>query len=265
MTELEFKFYTALQFSSKALDQVFGLRCLPMQDEVQLLQSFGVQLTPAVGYELQRDGFGSWVVCGSCRAPHRRFIYVSHGIVQVDLSRRAPLNPARDINPALCQPTALTCPDRAVLALWNSLPLEGRFLREQALLLNQAAHDSLTYTPGVTSNATTAAQALAQGKGVCQDYTHLLLALARQSGFAARYCMGLIPGEGATHAWAELALPEGWLGLDPTHGCEAGESHVRFAAGRDAADCPVEQGVMRGGGEQDMEINMQLRPRIQAS
>lgn len=89
------------------------------------------------------------------------------------------------------------------------------------------------------------------GSGVCQDYAHILLALARRSGFAARYCMGLVPGEGATHAWVEIALPDGWHGYDPTFACEAGEEHLRFAVGRDAADCRAERGIFIPSVEHD--------------
>ncbi len=260
MTELEFKFYTELRFSSPIKDHVFAVRCLPMQDEVQQLSSFGISLAPQAEYELQHDGFGGWVVCGSCREEHRHFVYASHGLVRIDSSNRAPL-PLQSVNPAFRHASALTQGSTALESLWRSLPLKGKSLSEQADILCRAAHDALIYTQGVTSNATTASQALVLGQGVCQDYTHLLLFLARRTGFAARYCMGLIPGEGATHAWAELALPDGWLGLDPTHGTFCSESHVRFAAGRDAADCPAEQGVFCGMAQQSMWVSMHLARR----
>lgn len=257
MTELEFDFQTELTFSAPVAEHVFALHCLPVEDEAQRVQSYGVRLSPTAGYEVRRDGFGSWLVCGTCRAAHETFAYASHGIAQVDLSRRRPEEP----NPVLRCPTALTQPEAAIRALHASLPLKGLAPRAQAELLNQAAADALRYTPGVTDNATTAAAALALGQGVCQDYAHLLLTLARLSGFAARYCMGLIPGEGATHAWAELALPEGWVGFDPTHRCEAGETCLRFASGRDATDCRAEQGVFKGIAQQTMKVDMVLRER----
>lgn len=258
MTELEFKFNAQVEFSAPVTGHAFALHCLPVEDEVQSIQAFGVRLAPEVGYELRRDGFNSWLVCGAAHAAHESFAYASHGIVRVDLSRQ---RPAGDANPVLRYPTALTQPDAAVRALWQSLPLGGKSPREAAEMLNSAAAGALKYTPGITTNATTAAQALVLGAGVCQDYAHLLLALARLSGFAARYCMGLIPGEGATHAWVELALPEGWVGFDPTHNSLAGESHVRFACGRDAADCRAEKGTFRGIARQIMQVDMVLTQR----
>lgn len=257
MTEWEFQFASGLQFSAPVTEHVFQLHCLPAEDEAQRLESYGIRLDPAASYELHRDGFGNWMVCGSCRPPHPHFSYEAHGIARVDLSRRRPEAP----NPVLRRFTPLTEPDQAVCALWRSLPLEGHSPQEQARLLSHAAAAALQYAPGVTNNGTTAARALALGQGVCQDYAHLLLALARLSGFAARYCMGLIPGEGATHAWAELALPEGWRGFDPTQDGEAGEDHLRFAVGRDAADCRAENGLFRGAASQSLRAAMLLRQR----
>lgn len=258
MTELEFHFETQLRLSAPVKEQVFALHCLPMEDETQRLEAYQITLDPAVGYGLHRDGFGGWLVCGTVQAEHEHFSYQSHGIVRVDQSRRKP----GAINPVLRCQTSLTAPDDAIAALWKSLPLAGRSAEEQADLLNRTASEALAYIPGATDVTTTAAQALQLGRGVCQDKAHLLLSLARLSGFAGRYCMGLLPGEGATHAWVELALPGGWTGFDPTHCCRTGEEAVRFAVGRDAADCRTECGVFKGAAAQQLEVTMRLKKRI---
>ncbi len=257
MTELEFEFRTELAFSEPVREHVFSLHCLPREDETQRLQAYGILLDPAVGYELRRDGFGNWLLCGSCQGSHGTFHYTTRGVVRVDHARRT----AETVNPVLRYPTPLTRPDERIRALWKSLPLDGKTPWEQAELLDRAAADAMIYCSGTTDVRTSAAEAFAAGKGVCQDYAHLLLSLARLSGFGARYCMGLIPGEGATHAWVELALPDGWHGFDPANHREADESYLKFAVGRDAADCLVERGVFRGKTEQTIDIQMRLRER----
>ena len=256
MKELEFHFQAGVEFSAPVREHPFALHCLPMEDEAQKLQSYAIRIEPTAAYGLHRDGFGGWLVCGSCQEPHTAFRYASHGIVQVKgHPRREP------VNPVLKQFTELTAMTVGLEALWQSLPLEGKSPQEQAGLLNRAAAESLHYLPGVTGIATTAGQALTLGSGVCQDYAHILLALARRSGLGARYCMGLVPGEGATHAWVEIALPDGWRGYDPTFSCEAGEDHVRFSVGRDAADCRAERGIFRGLAEQTLCAEMRLDVR----
>ena len=59
----------------------------------------------------------------------------------------------------------------------------------------------------------------------------------------------------------EIALPDGWHGYDPTFACEAGEDHLRFAVGQDAADCRAERGVFRGVADQTLHTEMRLNVR----
>ena len=116
----------------------------------------------------------------------------------------------------------------------------------------------LTYTPGVTGVSTTAAQAFALGQGVCQDYAHVYLALARLCGLSARYVNGLPEGEGASHAWCEVWLDGVWTGIDPTRSRWADEGYIRFGIGRDFTDCPMERGVFVGAANQCQTVFMQV-------
>lgn len=125
--------------------------------------------------------------------------------------------------------------------------------------LCHAVHSLLRYQPGATGIYTTAEEALAGGRGVCQDYAHVFIALARLAGWHARYCMGLTVGEGATHAWAEIYYEGAWHGFDPTRDCRTDASYLRFATGRDAADCPVEQGTFYGLADQTQTVFMRVK------
>ena len=114
-------------------------------------------------------------------------------------------------------------------------------------------------SPGQQAFIPTAEEALAGGRGVCQDYAHVFIALARIAGWHARYCMGLTVGEGATHAWAEIYYEGAWHGFDPTRDCRTDASYLRFATGRDAADCPVEQGTFYGLADQTQTVLMRVK------
>jgi transglutaminase-like putative cysteine protease len=101
----------------------------------------------------------------------------------------------------------------------------------------------MAYRHDVTSIRTTAAQALALGAGVCQDYAHVALAICRQAGLAARYVSGHLLGDGGSHAWIEVMVddPDRSAGsvavaLDPTHNCHAGLNYLTIATGRDYHD-----------------------------
>ena len=107
----------------------------------------------------------------------------------------------------------------------------GRAAFEMACSFMQAIYDEFVYAPGATDIHTAAETAMAQGKGVCQDYTHIFLALCRKAGIPARYVAGMMIGEGATHAWAELYLDGVWRGFDPTHNRFVDDVYISWPTG----------------------------------
>ncbi len=122
--------------------------------------------------------------------------------------------------------------------------------------LSAAIYAQFSYVPGATDVSTPLHQFVAQKRGVCQDYAHLMLACARARGIPARYVSGYVwsggdpatHGAGATHAWVELYLPHAsqWLGFDPTNNIIVADHHVKVGVGRDYADVPPTKGLLRG-------------------
>lgn len=121
--------------------------------------------------------------------------------------------------------------------------------------LNRLAHGSLQYREGVTDDETTAAQALNSGAGVCQDFAHLLIALCRARGLAARYVSGFGPAPGRMHAWVEVWVQGGWHTFDPTRGSSLDESAVAVAIGRDFRDVRPLEGSFRASGQAQVELS----------
>ena len=109
---------------------------------------------------------------------------------------------------------------------------------------------------------------LETGEGVCQDYTHVMIALGRRWGIPSRYVSGYlhlegtahdVAREGASHAWAEFWLPGiGWTGFDPTHNRTANRRHIRLAQGRDYADAAPTRGAVYGGGTERLEVAVSI-------
>jgi transglutaminase-like putative cysteine protease len=116
------------------------------------------------------------------------------------------------------------------------------------------AHQALTYQYGVTGVRTSAAAALAGGRGVCQDYAHVMLALCRAAGLPARYVSGHLVGEGGSHAWVEVVVTDPSasnrrsvaVAFDPTHDRRAGREYLTVAVGRDYADVAPTSGTFVG-------------------
>jgi transglutaminase-like putative cysteine protease len=144
-------------------------------------------------------------------------------------------------------PTALTTPDEAI----TDLALTGGRLDAESLC--ERAHGAITYEWGITGVHTTAASALALGRGVCQDYAHIMLAACRRAGVPARYVSGHLRGEGGSHAWVEVLRPDPdhpgtWLaeGWDPTHNRRTNERYLTIAVGRDYSDIAPFSGTFSG-------------------
>lgn len=112
----------------------------------------------------------------------------------------------------------------------------------------------LEYRSGTTEVHGSLAEAVRQGSGVCQDFAHLFITVARSWGIPARYVMGYMdPGicatgeEMATHAWAEALVPgAGWIGFDATHNLLANDHYVAVAVGRDSYDAAPQRGSFKG-------------------
>jgi transglutaminase-like putative cysteine protease len=124
-------------------------------------------------------------------------------------------------------------------------------------------HDSFVYVKGTTTARTTVHEALEKRSGVCQDFAHVLIALARARGIPARYASGYVfAGDGivgaeASHAWAEAYIPgHGWLGVDPTNDKIVDDSFVLVALGRDYGDVSPTRGLFRGRAEGELSVNV---------
>jgi len=139
--------------------------------------------------------------------------------------------------------------------------------------LSGAIFERFEYVPGSTTISSTIEHILDTGRGVCQDYAHVMIAVARTWGIPARYVSGYLHDESAagggttSHAWVECRLPgPGWTGFDPTNAILAGERHVRVAVGRDYQDVSPTRGVLFGGGDirLEVEVSMETIPEIPA-
>jgi transglutaminase-like putative cysteine protease len=154
----------------------------------------------------------------------------------------------------LLQSSRLTEPDEAILRAAEDLAAAVEWGLPLADHINDWVYQSMTYRHGVTGVRTTAAEALAIGAGVCQDYAHVMLALCRVCGLPSRYVSGHLLGQGGTHAWVEVVLPtDDGTGdavahaFDPTHASRGGLGYVTVAVGGDYADVAPTSGTYRSG------------------
>lgn len=138
---------------------------------------------------------------------------------------------------------------------------------QTARMIIEWTQGALRYLRGVTTVHTSANEAFADGAGVCQDFAHLALALAKTTGLPARYVSGYFHPEvdatvgeevtGETHAWLEMWTGS-WWGYDPTNDCPVGERHVAVGRGRDYGDVPPVKGIYAGNAEHSMRVAVRI-------
>jgi transglutaminase-like putative cysteine protease len=150
----------------------------------------------------------------------------------------------------LLRPSRLTTPDDALRVMAYDAARGKHDPLEVAESLSAATHATMMYEFGITTVRTTAATALAGGRGVCQDYAHIMLALCHVVALPARYVSGHLLGQGGTHAWVEVIVPARdaavAVAFDPCNGRMANSRYVTVATGRDYADVAPTSGSYEG-------------------
>ena len=265
--------------------QCVMLLCLkPLDTEGQQLVRFEVETKPQGTLNAETDPFGNTRHVLNVHREHDALEIAAHSTVRPAPSAPLPSGLGAAAWKAIdtwkdsfqqwdfTHPSAMTKPS-AVLADFtdrNGIARGNDPLRD-LIRLSDTLHSRFQYAPGSTSAASPIEEILNSGHGVCQDYAHVMIAVARSWGVPARYVSGYLYVSGspdgqawsnATHAWVECLLPElGWVGFDPTNQSLADERHVRIATGRDYLDISPTRGVRQGGGETRLEVDVRMRPR----
>ena len=151
----------------------------------------------------------------------------------------------------LTQFTRLTKADKRLKEISGLLKNASTTPIELAQRISDYVSNAMQYRSNLTSVSTTASEALEIGAGLCQDYTHIALALSRASGLPARYVSGHMLGEGGSHAWLEIIVPNDAgqlqaIGFDPTNARQPNLGYVVVAVGRDYSDVPPTSGRFTG-------------------
>ena len=253
--------------------QCVMLLCLePLQDRGQRLLDFEIETRPAASLNRETDSFGN--------ARHLLDLHREHQSLEIRTRSTVEAAPAPALPERLgdgawaeirstkgtfsdwsfTRPSPLVQPSPGLDAFVARHGIEPCGDPLQSLSrLSETLFRRLEYIPGSTSAESSVEHILETGRGVCQDYSHLMIAIVRSWGIPARYVSGYLYGPGnATHAWVECRLPGlGWVGFDPTNQSLAGEGgEVRIAKGRDYRDVSPTRGILQGGGEIRLEVEV---------
>lgn len=236
---LTYSYSTSITFSRDVRRHNILLRCLPAQETFMHVADEEFSIQNGFWFKEDRDGLGNRIIVGGTTDDHSTLEYSCCGMVDMMTYCIPDASP----HPMFFLPSALTTPTPEILRLMPPLTHEAL---SDAMAITHSVYDALNYTAGSTSMQTTAAEALRQRQGVCQDYAHLMISLCRAAGYAARYVCGLMKGEGETHAWVEVYDGQCWYAFDPTNDTAVASGYIKLAHGRDVLDCPVVRGIYQG-------------------
>ena len=250
---------------ARAILQV--LRLTPRSHESQHVATWQVETDADVRLKLGEDAFGNITHTLSTDRPVGGLTITVRGEVRTTDMAGAVARTAERLPAGIfLRETALTKPDAAIQALGERVAREAgsdALTRMHALM--RLLHEEITFDPTATLVTGTAAQALAMGKGVCQDLAHIFVAAARAMGYPARYVSGHLvrkasdAAQGAGHAWAEVLVPDyGWIAFDPVNDLCPTDAYIRVAVGLDYLDAAPIRGARTGGGEEVMTVSLRV-------
>lgn len=261
---LEFNYNMLQSYSLPVVNHHYAFKCMPPDGGRQRVLSAHLEISPECPMYHKTDIFGNEILYGCLRKAHVHFNACLSGVVETDISRyeysTAENSFFHDI--FRCQ-SRFTRPGTEIMRLYDRhrKHIESLDLYTAALYLMRMVYHTMSYMPGSTDVTTTAEQALLKRRGVCQDYAHILLSLCRMIGIPARYAVGMMIGEGASHAWVEVCCNGFWYGLDPTNNLLVDESYIKLSHGRDYADTIVSKGIFHNFTRQTQEIQVIVKQK----
>jgi len=261
---LSVKHTTTYRYDTIGRYAIESLRLTPPSFDGQTVISWEVSAPGIETAARFRDGFGNLVHLAALNLEHDSITIAATGVVETQdrigvakgLSEPAPLR-------VYLRETPSTAPDDTIRSL--AAKCKGGCTLDRMHRLMHAVREAVNFEIGTTHTHTSAAEALADGSGVCQDYAHIFISGARVMGIPARYVNGYFlsgtpdPSD-AHHAWAEAWVEGlGWVGFDPANLICPTERYVRLATGLDAATAAPIRGNRRGGQNETLDVVVEVQ------
>jgi transglutaminase-like putative cysteine protease len=261
---LHIRHVTGFSYDGAADSSYNEVRMTPLTLDRQRVVASSLEVTPYAQLSTYRDYFGTIVTTFDLHDRHRQLEVVAEATVETFQRESAPsaldlatlaTPPWNDQLIEYLAPTAHTTMSSDVLDEFRDSVAIVENPRDVAEAAMSVVAARMHYVRGATSVSSTAQEAWDQGKGVCQDLTHVTIALLRSVGVPARYVSGYLHSDpdaavdekilGESHAWVEYFAGE-WRGVDPTNGGDVGLRHVTVAKGREYGDVPPLKGIYHG-------------------
>ena len=209
--------------------------------------------------QTQQDAFKNIWLTSTQREPYQQMTIMAQGIVEMSPQTQHCIDD--HVNPYVyMQPTRSTLCNEAMQHFAHCYV--PRINRQNLMHLSEAILQHIPYTPDQTSVRTSAIDAFECQQGVCQDHSHVFIAMCKHLGLPARYVSGYLFAQNTTHlashAWAEAFLDGAWYCFDTSNQLFTPHSHIYVAVGRDYWDVAPVRGVRERGGIESMSSIVQV-------
>ena len=274
---------TRYSYSAPISESVMEVRMQPRTEGPQRMLNFRLTATPRTQITSYRDGWGNTVHHFDIPGNHTQLTILAKALVDINAPVALPesLNPeawneldtltATDVYWDMLTPSHFARPGKLLEQLARDLDIRRQDDPLTTLrTINSAIFDHFDYAPQSTRADSPIEEALTSGRGVCQDFAHIMIALVRELHIPCRYVSGYLfhrseahdrSAEDATHAWVEALLPGfGWVGFDPTNNLIVTDRHIRVAVGRDYADVPPTHGIFKGNVVTELFVGVNVAP-----
>ena len=260
MKKLKFDYSFTIKYEIDVNRCYYTIKAIPQDSARQKIQNIEIKMIPESKPEYSNDCHGNRYIWGCNPLPHKTFLFKITGEATTGLSDYEEVVEENELM-IFRHSTRINAAGEKILAYYKKCDADLNLKavsspREKARLLSAKLNADFVYEKNITDVKTTAEEAFQKGKGVCQDFAHILISLLHLAGCSARYVTGFMTGEGATHAWVEVADGDKWYGIDPCNNCEDLENYIKIGVGRDASECEINRGVMHGGGNQTLETSL---------
>jgi transglutaminase-like putative cysteine protease len=250
------------------------LRLTPRNFDGQYVSRWRIDISADCPVACHIDAFGNYTHSFTAEGPLDELVVHVEGEAEIDDTHGVISGTIEPFPPALfLRETPLTVPNDEILAFaQTALDAEPDDILAQLHVLSAGLNRDISFDTDPTHTTTTAAEAFAMKRGVCQDISHIFVATARAIGIPARYVSGYlrrsdgVTDQEAGHAWAEAHVSGlGWVAFDPTHGVSATDSYVRVATGLDYLSAAPVRGTRFGGAGEHLDVQIRVEQAMHQS
>jgi len=277
--------FTRYRYSKPVRQSLMEVRMHPRSESAQRCFTFQLSVSPRARIFAFTDHLGNLVHHFDVPAQHDQLTIIADSLVDVDPPMELPPSLGseawkeldgmilRDDYWDMLMPSHFARTSNELEDLARELGVDKRNGRDPLELLralNADVYRTFTYVKESTAVDSPIEDALRSRQGVCQDFAHIMISLARNLRIPCRYVSGYLhhdpehtdrSGDGATHAWVEALLPGlGWIGFDPTNNLLPAGRHIRTAVGRDYSDVPPTVGTMKGRAKTELQVRVRVTP-----